>query len=106
MSKVTTLKTISLVAAMAVTTAFSSTAFAHDTSKAVSDTKIQHHVTKKNARSLVNELLKREYKGQGFKAREISKVSGKWKVNIKYNLKQVATAYVDRTSGNIHIKSY
>ncbi len=107
MTKATTIKTISIAAIIAVASSLGSTASAHDISNAgvgVSAIETQRSITKNNAKSLVKQLLKREYSGEGFEARTTRKVGDKWKVSIKNRLRTVATAYVDTKTGNIHVE--
>lgn len=106
MTNTTTLKAIALATVITVTTSLSSTAFAHDFSKAdenIAAPSQSNGVTKSNARNLVKALLKREYKGDGYEAKTARKVGDKWIVTIKNRARTVATASVDTKTGNIHI---
>lgn len=106
MTQATTQKAITVAALIALGTAFSSTASAHDISRdshTMSSAEITRSVSKKNAKNLVNTLLKKEYGGEGLSARSIRKEGDVWKVKIKRNLKTVATATVDAKTGNINV---
>lgn len=107
MTNATTLKAISFATVIAVATAFSTTAFSRDLSKAdenISAVKTPTYISKSNARNLVKSLLKRDYRGQGLKAYPTTKIDGKWQVAIKYNVKTVGTALVDAETGRISSK--
>lgn len=107
MTKATTFKAITAATLIAVTTSFGSSAFAHDISNAgtnMSSVQKEISVSKRNAKNLVNELLRQEYSGEGFAARKITEDGDTWKVQIKDRVKTVATAYVDRKTGNIAIE--
>ncbi|MCF6197331.1 MAG: hypothetical protein L3J50_11580 [Emcibacter sp.] len=101
MTKTTTIKAISMAAAIALTTSFSTIAYAHDTGEAA---KKEISISKNNARNLVKSLLKRDYHGQSLKTRPAKKIGDKWIVRIKDRSATVATAYVDEKTGNIHVK--
>ncbi|NOZ67266.1 MAG: hypothetical protein GXP00_12385 [Alphaproteobacteria bacterium] len=101
MTRTTTIKAISMATAIALTTSFGTAAYAHDTGEAA---KKEISISKNNARNLVKSLLKRDYHGQGLKARPAKKIGDKWIVRIKDRSSTVATAYVDEKTGNIHVK--
>ncbi len=104
MTKATTLKTITLTAVFAVASSISGAAFAHDTTNKTDVAQKQINISKANARNLVNTLLKREYGGDNFRAGATKKIGDKWRVIIKNRTQTVATALVDKKTGNIHIK--
>ena len=108
MTKNTTMKAISLATVIAVTTAFSSTAFAHDLSNAdqdVATAKHQTSISNENARNLVKSLLNRDYGSYGYKTNKARKVGDDWVVVIKDRTRTIAKASVDTKTGNIHIQS-
>ncbi|PCJ43032.1 MAG: hypothetical protein COA81_05175 [Alphaproteobacteria bacterium] len=101
MTKTTTIKAISIATAIALTTSFSTAVYAQDTGEVA---KKEISISKNNARNLVKSLLKRDYHGQGLKARSTKKIGDKWVVRIKDRSSTIATAYVDVKTGNIHVK--
>ncbi|PCI33517.1 MAG: hypothetical protein COB54_04240 [Alphaproteobacteria bacterium] len=108
MTKNTTIKAISLATVIAVTTAFSSTAFAHDLSDAdqnVAAASHQNSISKNKARNLVKSLLKRDYSNYGYKTNKARKIGDNWVVTIKDRTKTIAKASVDTKTGNIHVQS-
>lgn len=107
MTKATTVKSLAVATAIALAASFSSGASAHDVTKAGEDISAvprSDRISKDNAKKLVNELLRREYGGEGYEARHIRKEGDAWRIRIKDRLRTVATAYVDRKTGNIHIE--
>lgn len=107
MMKITPRKALPLALGIAAALSFGSPLLAHDLSKAgkdISTMEKQQHVSRENARNLVKSLLKRDYSGNGYKARVARKTDGKWIVRIKDRTKTVATASVDAKTGNIHVR--
>ncbi len=105
MTKIITLKAISLATVITLTTAFSATAFAHDINKnhAASAVTTQKSITKSNAKNLVKSLLKRDYKSYGYNTSSPKKIGDQWVVIIKDRAKHVATVSINDKSGNIHV---
>lgn len=105
MIQATTCKMITKSTILSLILASGSSAYAHEpcNDNALSLPKAERSVTKHNAKKLVKELLKREYKGEGLRIHNIRKENGAWRVNIRRGIRTVATATVDTRTGNIHV---
>ena len=103
----TTIKAMPLAVILTVAASFGSSAIAHDITNAgtgVSAVKKQINISKDNAKNLMKEFLRQEYNGKGLQARNIKGNSEEWTVQIKDRLRTVATARIDRKTGNIHVE--
>lgn len=106
MTNIPILTAITLTTTMTLSLSFGSTSYAENTASSyynISDIEMHSRISENNAKSLVKDFLKRDFKNFGYRARNIKKVDNQWIVTIKDRKDFVATAYVNDTTGNIHI---